>query len=453
MKSSGVLLFILSVIAALALLCYTFPRDGIAVGPFSLEFPSLADVLSGGDQPKAESPEELLARRMAAIREARRSDYLEYFSNDPARFYFPGDSITYFDAFFSALDSAGSHRMRIVHYGDSQIEEDRISSVLRDSLQTRFGGGGPGLVPVLESYFSYSISESSSTVPRRYLAYGPAEMRGAAGRYGPMAQKTHFDSTTVTSFFPVKSNDGPSRYFDRLTFLSAGSDLYIRCAGETQQVEASQDIRHIRFELPDSTTRISVTHSGSHDVYGVMLDRENGVAVDNVPMRGCSGTVFTGISASQLSGFYTTENVRMIILQYGGNSVPFTRSDAKIAEFCASIGKQIDYLKEQAPEACILFIGPSDMSTTIQGKMQTYKHLPAFVEALRTTATSHGAAFWDMYEAMGGQNSMVQWAAQNPPLAGSDYIHFTPRGAEKMGDMLFDELMLYYDYYKLTHYE
>ena len=58
-----------------------------------------------------------------------------------------------------------------------------------------------------------------------------------------------------------------------------------------------------------------------------------------------------------------------------------------------------------------------------------------------------------MYAAMGGLNSMAQWVKQVPPLAGPDYVHFTPRGAEKMGDMLFDTLMLYYDYYKLTHYE
>ena len=452
MRSRSVLLFILSVIAALALLCRFFPRDGIVMGPLTLNFPSLAEILTD-DEPAGDSPEELLAKRMAAIREARKSDFLEYFKDNPARIYFPGDSIGYLDAFFNALDSAGRHRMRIVHYGDSQIEEDRISKVLRDSLQTRFGGGGPGWLPVLDEYYNLSISEASSAAPRRYLAYGPAEMRGAGGRYGPMAQKSHYDSTVVTTFFPVKNNHGPSRYFNRLTFLSSGGDVFIRCKDSTMRVEASADIRHIRFDLPDSTERVSITHSGSHDIYGVMLDNETGVALDNIPMRGCGGTVFTGIKAEQLSDYYNNENVRLIILQYGGNVVPFTKREDKIAEYCSDIMRQITYLQEQAPEARILFIGPSDMSTTIQGKMQTYKHLPAFVDSLRTAVTDAGAAFWDMYAAMGGLNSMAQWVKQVPPLAGPDYVHFTPRGAEKMGDMLFDTLMLYYDYYKLTHYE
>ena len=452
MKAHGILIFILSVIAALAVLCHVFPSDGIRLGPVTLRMPSLEEILRG-EEDEGETPEKLMARRMAAIREARKNDFLDFFANDPARIHLPQDDLAFFDSLFVALDSAGSHRVRIMHYGDSQIEEDRISNILRDSLQTRFGGGGPGLLPVLDQYYTFSISEGSSAEPRRYLAYGPAEMRGAAGRYGPLAQKSHYDGTVTTTFFPVKENVSPSRYFNRLTLLSAGSDLYVKCNGAIQEPAASDSIRHIVFHLPDSTERVSVTHSGSHDIYGVMLDRETGVCVDNIPMRGCSGLVFTGIKADQLSGFYNTENVRLIILQYGGNSVPFTKTEKQISDFCSDIAKQIVYLQEQAPGTRILFIGPSDMSTTIQGKMQTYKQLPAIVDSLRVTAVRSGAAYWDMYAAMGGQGSMTQWVRQSPPLANEDYIHFTRRGAAKMGDMLYETLMLYYEYYKLANYE
>ena len=452
MKARGILLFILSAIAALAVLCSVFPEDGVTVGPVTLRFPALADILDDGKE-DVESPEELMARRLAAIREARMNDYLEYFTNDPARIYLPGDDLSFFDSLFVALDSAGSRRVRIIHYGDSQIEEDRISATLRDSLQTRFGGGGPGLLPVLDQYYNFSISEGSSAAPRRYVAYGPAELRGAGGRYGPLAQKSHYDGTVTTTLYPVKDNDSPSRYFDRLTFLSSGSDITVRCNGVTQEIEASDSIRHIRFNLPDSTERVSFTHSGSHDIYGVMLDREAGVSVDNVPMRGCSGTVFTMLNAEQLSDYYNNENVRLIILQYGGNSVPFTRTDKQISEFCEDISRQITYLQEQAPGARILFIGPSDMSTSIQGKMQTYRHLPAYVDSLRVTAGRAGAAYWDMYAAMGGQGSMVQWVRQSPPLANEDYIHFTRKGAARIGGMLYETLMLYYDYYRLKDHE
>ncbi|MBO4743727.1 MAG: hypothetical protein J5533_08855, partial [Bacteroidales bacterium] len=110
--------------------------------------------------------------------------------------------------------------------------------------------------------------------------------------------------------------------------------------------------------------------------------------------------------------------------------------------------QQIAYLHELMPGAAILFVGPSDMSTSVRGKMQTYPHLPMMVDSLRAAANESGAAFWDMYSAMGGENSMVSWVKARPALAGSDYVHFTPKGAEAIGNLLLESLMLYYDYYK-----
>ena len=434
----------------LALACSFFPRGGVQIGNISLEFPSIEDILIGDDAlPEAVDPEVLLEQRMAAIKEAKKNDFLAYFAADPARIYFPGDSIEYLDSFFASLERAMVKPMRIVHYGDSQIEEDRISKVLRDSLQTMFGGGGPGLLPVREKYYSLSISESSTSEPARYMIFGDASMRGGNSRYGVMGQRFHFDTTVTTTFFPVKSNNGPSRFFNRITLLSSGGRISVSCKGQNQKLEASDDVRHVRFELPDSTSRVSISYAGSHDVYGIMLDNDKGVSLDNIPMRGCSGTIFTGISAAQLRDYFVSENVKLIILQYGGNTVPYMKTDKSISQYRESIEKQINHLKKQAPGAKILFIGPSDMSTNIQGKMQTYKQLPMIVDSLRTAAVHSGAAFWDMYSAMGGEGSMVKWVKNSPPLAGSDYVHFTPKGAEEMGGILFESLMLYYDYYKL----
>jgi len=126
--------------------------------------------------------------------------------------------------------------------------------------------------------------------------------------------------------------------------------------------------------------------------------------------------------------------VAMIILQFGGNSVPYLKSKKSISNYCNTIGKQIDYIRQCCPKAKILFIGPSDMSTSERGKMQTYPMLPTLVDSLRVTSNRHGAAFWSIYHAQGGWNSMLNWKKQG--LAGSDYVHFTPKGAAMMGERL-----------------
>jgi len=172
------------------------------------------------------------------------------------------------------------------------------------------------------------------------------------------------------------------------------------------------------------------------------------VRMDNVPMRGSSGSVFTSMDAAQLRTFYRTENVRLILLQYGGNSVPYLNTDASVTSFLETVRRQIRHVQELAPDAKLIFIGPSDMSTVVSGKRQTYPRLPALVDSLKTSAMACGAAYWDIYGAMGGENSMVQWVAARPALAGSDYIHFTLAGSAQIGSMFCDALQVYYDDYR-----
>ena len=48
--------------------------------------------------------------------------------------------------FFLHLPEADKRRVEVYHWGDSQIEGDRISKVLRQRWQSKWGGRGPGWV-------------------------------------------------------------------------------------------------------------------------------------------------------------------------------------------------------------------------------------------------------------------------------------------------------------------
>ena len=106
---------------------------------------------------------------------------------------------------------------------------------------------------------------------------------------------------------------------------------------------------------------------------------------------------------------------------------------------------EIRYIKRCYPDAKILFIGPSDMSVRRGGILQTYPKLPQLVDSLRTMALRNGAAYWDLYDVMGGENSMIAWVEHG--LAGPDYIHFTPAGANKVGKSLADSFNTAYEFY------
>ena len=58
------------------------------------------------------------------------------------------------------------------------------------------------------------------------------------------------------------------------------------------------------------------------------------------------------------------------------------------------------------------------------------------VEAQERIAQEMGVAFLNLYEEMGGANSMVKWVEQEPPLAHHDYTHANRRGAEKVSQLI-----------------
>ena len=456
MSGRKIFLFLLSVYALLAGISLFFPADGIAVAGTTLSFPGIAEVkeslFSKKDTTYVPSPEELLQQRHEAVQKAERRRFEVFAKEDPSRFYFPSDKPELLDSFFAALDSVRSKPMRILHYGDSQIEEDRITGTLRSGLQERFGGSGPGLLPFGNPYYTRGYGMTSTASLQKFMVFSDGERRNDRS-YGVLGQCVRIDTSVFTTVSADKKSESPTRFFKRMTLLAGKLDgpLNLKCEGKSYKMEKSADasgLGRIVVELPDSSTRVRFSTWGSGLIYGIQLDSGDGVQVDNIPMRSCSGTIFTRLSAKQLQDFNEHENVRMLILQFGGNAMPYRKSAKSISEYKAEIEKQISYLHELLPDAAIIFIGPSDMSTNVKGKMQTYPHLPMMVDSLKAAAVNSGAIYWDLYGAMGGENSMVEWVKARPQLAGEDYVHFTPKGASAVGQMLLETMMLYYDWYR-----
>ena len=189
MKAYKTVIFIFSILAMLALVSWSFPTEGIKAGDLTFRFPSLTEVLSTGEEESEEeqqlSPEELLQQRLDAILAAKDNEYLDYILSSEARFHLPDGDLTYFDDFFIRLEHCSDRLVRIVHYGDSQLEEDRITSYLRENVQAKFGGSGIGMLPAVpKSGATLTVAHSIDPTDRipYYLAYGPATARADHNR-------------------------------------------------------------------------------------------------------------------------------------------------------------------------------------------------------------------------------------------------------------------------------
>lgn len=459
MKSYKVLLFTALAIAMLGTICFFFPNDGLHVAGVDMRFPTLLRILNPQKQMDIEA---YLARQdsIEAVLQSRK-DSLEHFRREIAesdiRFWLPGDEETFFDPLFAAMEGTkhSGRTIRIMHYGDSQIEMDRITNRLRSYMQGQFGGGGAGFVPFSTIISSLGISIYGTGSLVHQSPFGDSTVVRAGGNYGPMVQDFRVTGSAQCRLHGSTSRSCDERLqrFSHLTliFNNRPGPLSASCSAGSfsDQQQCEEDGVHAMvWHLDTLSESATISVSGTADLYGIMVDAGPGVAVDNIPMRGCSGHQFTQINADQLAAAYALMDVGLIILQFGGNSVPYLGGEQSIAAYCKQIGEQIDRIHSCCPNAKILFIGPSDMSTRDgNGDFVSYSCLPKLVESLCQMANTHGAAFWSIYHAMGGHNTMAAWVNQG--LAGPDYIHFTQRGADIMGDRLSKAFDNMYQLYKM----
>jgi lysophospholipase L1-like esterase len=368
--------------------------------------------------------------------------------------------------------------VRIVHYGDSQIEGDRISDYIRSRLQRKFGGCGVGIVPFLELQASRStIATEASGNWSKYAIYGNNNKSNKTGHYGVLAAAYRFSPLAPKdSLAPAQlawratSRFRETRFSDDFANATQVENIKFIYASPFAKVAA-----HIKMDgLPQDTTldialqqernvsvveqavpgrfkklSISLESAEGSEFFGVALDCNQGIALDNVAMRGSSGIEFTKMNAEWLRRQYDLLNVKLIILQFGVNVVPNVLRDYTFYE--NMLYKQLRFFKSVAPQAAILVVGLSDMARRSGTGYASYPNVPKIRNAQRAAAFRAGCAFWDLYEAMGGEGAMISWVNNKPPLAGKDYTHFTPRGARLVGEMLYNALMKEYENYKIRN--
>jgi lysophospholipase L1-like esterase len=383
---------------------------------------------------------------------------------------FPKNNKRALDKAFRAFERASSSPkpIRIMHYGDSQIEGDRITSFLRNNLQKKFGGMGVGIVPVEQPYdFSFSIHQESADNWRCYTLYGERDTSIANNRYGALASFCRFspdyDSTegsveSVESW--VSFNSSPYSYSNtrqfqqcRIFYSHNPEPFVVELFQNDSLVDAdmyppSSSLKTIGwiFDQPESDLKIVFKGKVSPDIYGIALDGKSGIAVDNIAMRGSSGLVFSKMNPNELRIHYKELGVEMIILQFGGNVVPNITSDYTYYERLFS--SQLKRIREILPDVAIIVIGVADMSIKEKDRYVSYPNIEKIRDAMKKAAYESDAVYWDMYKAMGGKNSMPSWVLANPPLASKDFVHFNARGAKIIANMFYNALMNEYANYK-----
>jgi alginate O-acetyltransferase complex protein AlgI len=349
-----------------------------------------------------------------------------------------------------------SGQVRIMYYGDSQIEGDRITSYLRQSLRRGNGGTGPGLfLPVMPVMYTKTVWLKSSSNWRKYnyLSYKTGDISHpdlgpfmAVCRYLPDGSRKSVPEKAFVRIKPSDFADSASAYYDILRVFYGNTEDIVNVSVKADDREVFADtlkkgkgFNELSCQL-GSAKEIVVEFEGkvSPDIYGISIESKNGVIVDNIPQRGSAGLEFTMVGLDNLREAYKKLSPDLFILHYGLNVVKNVKGD--YSYYQKGLARQISLIKEISPSTPVLVIGVTDMAVNEDNKIKSFQNIPAIIKAQKRATLQTGVSFWDSYNAMGGESSIIKWAAKMPPLAQNDFVHFTYTGADTISKKLIDAL-------------
>ena len=356
------------------------------------------------------------------------------------------------------LDSLRNSKgqVRVMYYGDSQIEGDRITSFLRQSLREGHGGTGPGLfLPLMPVMYTKSlwIRSSSNWKKYNYLSFKTGKISHrelgpfmAICRFIPEGKKVTTPVKAYVRIEPSNVADNASSEYDSLRIFYGNTSDLVKVVVHADDKIIFSDTLHRGSGFNETGCSlaggkdITIEFEGmvSPDIYGISIESKTGIIVDNIPQRGSAGLEFTMVSKANLKDTYSKLKPDLFILHYGLNIVKNVTRD--YSYFQKGLERQLVLLKEICPSTPILVLSLTDMAESRGDSISSYRNIPAIIDAQIRATNDAGASFWNSYQSMGGKSSIIKWAAKNPPLAQKDYVHLTYLGADTLSSKLAESL-------------
>lgn len=349
--------------------------------------------------------------------------------------------------FYRALDEIPMKKrlVRIAVFGDSFIEADIFTADLREMLQKRFGGCGVGFVTITSMTSGYrptvrhSFGGWSSHAVTDSV-YFDRKKQGLSGHYFVPNNNAYVELRGQNKYASLLDTCQQASIF----FYNKGAvDLSVRInRGETEnrQFEPDGHLQAMQVEGRIGSVRWIVNQADSTLFYGMAMDGTQGIIVDNFSLRGSSGLSLRTIPASIIKEFNDQRPYDLVILQYGLNVA--TQRGYNYDNYQKGLLTAIEHLKECFPQAGFLLLSVGDRDyKTDTGELRTMPGVKNLIRYQQNIAAESGIAFWNMFEAMGGEGSMAKLVHAKPSMANYDYTHINFRGGKHLAGLLYETLL------------
>ncbi len=322
----------------------------------------------------------------------------------------------------------GSGVYRIIHFGDSHIQADRITSTLRKEFQQIGGNGGSGIL------FPYSLCGS----------YGPSGVETTiTGKYTYATQLKNPSSLPIGVMgYTISLQQGAqlSMAFDE-DFKGKKSNsitIWIHSPADTNHVlldstwklvnrmSIGMDIYSYTFETSDVPDKITFTAGVATSFWGLEFNQGNGLCYQQ---NGLVGAQFSHLITHEeyVIRQLTAIKPNMIVFSYGTNEA-YEVIDT--LSYFRKVSRFIKRIQSSIPGIPILITNAPD--TRSSGKTPPSQiHVN---EALRKVSLQCNTAYFDLNQAMGGWGSLYTWNKKGFVL--KDLLHFNKDGARLLGMLM-----------------
>jgi len=383
---------------------------------------------------------------------------------DPAEFE---DISTYIEdptglgmrAFYQALEKTARGDKgaitRVGHYGDSNIATDLITSTIRENLQARFGDAGHGFVLAAKGYIPYKhrgVRQASN--PEDWEVREVVRRQDRSGRYGYGGVQSRAQRGSWARVGTAKRGDvGANAYRFHIYYAEQprGGKFSVRLDnGDRETVSTKAEVFGdgvYSIEAPDGPHQIELRYArgGPVSFYGVAIERDGpGVVYDSIGLVGARANRLLNYDKAHIKNQLSLRGVSLIVLGFGGNEASDERTEDAFYEDYVRVLRRMRQGREDL--GCLVF-APLDQATRRLGRIRTLPTIPLIVEAQRRAAFDSGCAFYDTWQAMGGEDAMRHWYNAQPRLAMGDFRHATPAGYQIIGNMFYKALLAGFAHY------
>ncbi len=355
------------------------------------------------------------------------------------------------DGFYASLAAAEGGKpdrpVRVSFYGDSVSATDALPGRLRARLQDVFGDGGPGFLHAVQPHRYNHTEAADRRSSGSWRSWNVALVNVGDHLYG-VGNATAEGSGRIR--IKPKTPTGKISHVD-VYYLAqpGGGTADVTVGGSVTTIDTSATTKAARFQtldVADGAHTVELTARGKVRLFGMALERDAGIVVDNLALVSCTAKTMLVNLADHWKNQLAHREPDLVVIMLGTNEAQWLAGASAMAEYEETWKKLLVPVRAGHPGGSCLVMSPLDQAEAKDDKIVSRRGVPKMVAAQRKAAQAAGCAYWDTFTWMGGAGAALTW--QRKGLLGSDFAHMSRKGTARVADGLADALFSGYKAYK-----